>query len=455
MSSRLTAITLTAVYWTASLALGDCVRVLDANADAIDARIRLIDQASKSIDLAYFEVDDSPLSRKIFAHLRQAVRRGVRVRLLVDAYCNELSCRRMAGLIADGLLCREYHGPRWLDPCRTSSRLHDKLLIVDGAVLVVGGRNLAGRYFGLCQIQNFRDRDVMVSGPAACHAAIYFERMWSSDDVKDVPDHSVKAVCLHLLEPPRQGQFNCFWEQVLGCREKCKACFVTGTKSDSSATGFPSEVAVPGRESLSSPFELAEGSVRFLHSNKAAKGCPDITNELLALIASARRRIVIETPYLILTDRMHAALAQAAARGVCVEVTTNSMASTNVPLAQAGYLNQRRKLIECGISLWEYQGADVLHSKSWVVDDAVMIGSYNLDSRSELFDTQTAVLIRDVNIAEALLNVMINERAAYAVPVGANGKPLAGFPEQRRVQHQRTIGTPALKMIARCVWLHL
>ncbi len=379
---------------------------------------------------------------------------GVRVRFLIDACYNELPCRSLCRLMAAGLILREYHPPSWLKPCRSFRRLHDKLLIVDGTVMIVGGRNLAAQYFGLSQSGSFRDRDVLVCGPAAHHAAIYFERTWCSDDVKHIPDHVVKAIGNFLFGPPSLRKFKRFCDRLHACPAKCEAIFPREAVPCSNSKLSPMEVPVPGRELLSNPFDLAEGSVRFLHSDKVVKGCPDITDELIALIASARRRVVIETPYLIPSDRMYCGLRQAAARGVCVQITTNSMATTNKPLAQAGYISQRRKLVASQISLWESQRAEVLHSKTWVVDDTVVIGSYNLDSRSEQLDTQTAVLIRDARVAEALLTVMTNERTANAVPIDANGRPLVRR-RQRQVQPVRAIGTPAMRLISPFIWPQL
>lgn len=58
-----------------------------------------------------------------------------------------------------------------------------------------------------------------------------------------------------------------------------------------------------------------------------------------------------------------------------------------------------------------------------------------------------AVLIQDAKIAEALLFVMTNERAAYSVAVNANGKPLNSVTRQRQVQPTRTLGAPAMRML--------
>lgn len=435
------------LFLCARCAPAETVRVLDRHVDAFQARIALIDGAAEVISVAYYQYEDRPLTRVFFAHLRRAARRGVRVRVLIDACNSVLPGSYMRRLMADGLEFREYHPPRWLQPCRWACRLHDKLLVVDGRAMIVGGRNIGDRYFGLAAEGNFRDRDVLVAGAAAGHAQAYFQRMWCSRHVAPLPGSAAAEVRRRLVEPPRlvdlqrligtvtqwpdavgvgssilqfcggnDGFPPAFWRKAEKLKPRPLAdCGCTGAR--------PPEFAAPGSDRLLRAFVVPPQAVRFVHSDRVVDGCGDITDELLALIDSARWRIVIETPYLMLTDRFRTVLRRAVARGVRVQITTNSLATTNQPLAHAGYLSQRRELLNSGIDLWEYQGRQTLHNKTWIVDETVMIGSYNLDPRCEVFDTQTAVIIHDARFAEAMLTVMAGERYCHAARLGRNGKP--------------------------------
>ena len=53
--------------------------------------------------------------------------------------------------------------------------MHNKLLLVDGRVGIVGGRNQADEYFGLRQQQNFRDMEVLLQGPVINDLASAFD----------------------------------------------------------------------------------------------------------------------------------------------------------------------------------------------------------------------------------------------------------------------------------------
>ena len=86
-------------------------------------------------------------------------------------------------------------------------------------------------------------------------------------------------------------------------------------------------------------------TIRFLHSSRLwTAHNTDISDKLLALIKSARRRIVVETPHLVLIEQFETALSAAVRRGVWVQLLTNSLATTNRPVAHAGYVNQKRKM---------------------------------------------------------------------------------------------------------------
>ncbi|MCA9070919.1 MAG: hypothetical protein KDA84_18445, partial [Planctomycetaceae bacterium] len=141
-------------------------------------------------------------------------------------------------------------------------------------------------------------------------------------------------------------------------------------------------------------------------------------------------------------------------RGVSVQITTNCVENTDCCIAQAAYLTQRRKLVGNKMALWEYQGPNMLHSKSWVVDNIVVIGSYNLDPRAAIFDTQSCVLVYCPELADALVRVMQNERNAFAVPIGRDAIRFTNCLQQG-VRSRRAITTSVLRGVAPLVWFQL
>jgi putative cardiolipin synthase len=84
---------------------------------------------------------------------------------------------------------------------------------------------------------------------------------------------------------------------------------------------------------------------------------------------------------------------------------TNSINSNDELLVQLGYETAKRKLLQLGVDLWEFNGPDTLHAKSAVLDDKIaLIGSFNIDPRSQHLNTETAVAIRDSTTARQLRN---------------------------------------------------
>lgn len=81
-------------------------------------------------------------------------------------------------------------------------------------------------------------------------------------------------------------------------------------------------------------------------------------------------------------------------QNINISMLTNSLGSTpNLP-AYSGYMNHRKNIIDAGINVYEIQSEDSIHAKSFVIDDdLLLIGSFNLDSRSVNLSTESMVVI--------------------------------------------------------------
>jgi putative cardiolipin synthase len=106
-----------------------------------------------------------------------------------------------------------------------------------------------------------------------------------------------------------------------------------------------------------------------------------------------------------------------------VLVLTNSLRSTDGLLPQAAYLKYRRGLLRAGIDLREYKGPDTLHAKSIIVDGRVaMIGSYNIDPRSQYLNTEVMCVAADEEIARELrLSIDAHLENAWTIHRTARG----------------------------------
>lgn len=411
-----------AVWFGLGPAAAETIRFLDDDSQAAAARVAAIDAAQRSIDLAVHQVADDEFALGILQSLRQAAGRGVRVRLVVDALHDKTRPEVRRRLLAGGVAIREYHPFCKTCPFRYDHRLHDKLLIVDGGTLIVGGRNLTAGFFGRSCERNYHDRDLVLEGPAVDHAAAYFQALWDSGEV--FPD-----------DP--------------GCRGDDAAA-----ERSLAAGAAWLRRSVPA-ETLPSPVFAVACPVEFVHTHEAVAGPePDIADVLRGLVDAARCDVLVESPYLVLNDAWERSIVAARRRGVRVTFVTNSLVSTDEPCAYAGYANQKRRLLALGVRLEEYRGGGTLHAKALVADDAAFVGSYNLNPRSESADSESGVVVRDPAFAAALRASIARNQRAFSSCVTRPDRPIDLFGRDRS-QPCRSALLPLYRLAAPCVFREL
>jgi putative cardiolipin synthase len=195
---------------------------------------------------------------------------------------------------------------------------------------------------------------------------------------------------------------------------------------------------------------------RFLFDPAGVKQQPDpITAELVREIDRAQRSIVLESPYFVPPADMEAALARARTRGVAVTLLTNSLVSTNVMFAHAGYTNDRPRLLAQGIQIYEYAGPEHFHNKSAVFDErVVMITSHNFDSRSEKLNTEVAVVTVDPRLAADLLT-SFGRLIQEADHIQADGMPRGATDPYPTATPSRVRDLDQLRLPARLLRRHL
>ena len=379
-------------------AAADEVRLLPTPQEAAEERVRLVLEARSEINAEYFIVGRDPFSLTALSLLRQAARRGLTVRLLVDAQWNKMPRGVEAHLLEEGIEIRRYHPFRLWKPWWITRRLHDKLLVVDGESMVAGGRNIESPYFDLGRQlgrRNYIDLDILVRGESAAHARAYFMTLWDSDQVRRSKAH-VPPDRLRRASELLDGYQQWLEERIQSVRERA---------------------AAPRRRT-------DVGAVDFLHDPVGHKGRGrGVGHALLGLMDAAESSILIESPYLVPSRALRKGLARAHSRGVRVRILTNSLQSTDNLFPQAGYDGKKKKLVRNGVELWEYAGPECLHSKAAVIDDRVVIvGSFNLDPRSEHLNTELAIVVQNTELATAMLGEM-NRHLEQAVRIDRDGRP--------------------------------
>src|SRR5262245_11128673 len=159
---------------------------------AFMARLAMADLAEKTLDAQYYIWDGDITGQILADRLLRAADRGVRVRILIDDhYQTEARDFQLAALDAHPNIEVRFFNPvtnrvrRTMgflrEFSRVNHRMHNKLIAVDNAVGIVGGRNVGDIYFGVKADHNYRDLDVLTAGPIVSDLSAAFDLFWNSE----------------------------------------------------------------------------------------------------------------------------------------------------------------------------------------------------------------------------------------------------------------------------------
>jgi cardiolipin synthase C len=419
--------------------------LLDSADAAFSGRLALIDAAQRSLDLQYYSIHADATTEILLTRLRDAARRGVRVRILLDdfntvgkdaqvlrlAFEPNVQIRLFNPLPGSraSLLGRVITSIK--DADRLQKRMHNKLFIADNAMGITGGRNLGDAYFGQDGKSNFVDLEVLAAGRIVRDMSASFDRFWNNELAYPMQS-LVSAKDLEDLRKPQS--------EPDPARQQASAASTPSPVSSGAVLPTATPTAVVSAERP--PLDLRQ--LRFvwapavLMADQPGKIGPDddeadaretVVDGLLGLMLQARQDILIVSPYFVPGKMMMGEFAQLRAKGIRIRVLTNSLASTDAPAAHAGYLRYRKQLLAMGVELYEMraeqEGGEAgigstrgfgsggtgggskggsarasLHSKAVIIDGRLaVIGSMNLDLRSQRKNSEVALLVRSARLA--------------------------------------------------------
>ncbi|MCJ8189975.1 phospholipase D-like domain-containing protein [Sphingomicrobium aestuariivivum] len=397
---------------------GNFVRLLDDGRDAFAVRIMSVDKAAQSIDAQYYIWHADTTGWMMLDRLLEAARRGVRVRLLVDDNGIAGMDEALATLDAMPNAQVRLYNPfvlRWMKPLgylfdgdRLNHRMHNKQLIVDGSLAILGGRNIGDDYFYYGEGTHFFDMDALVAGPVVDEASAIFEQFWGS-----------------ALSYPI-GQFVESGNPALidGAAEAAQLTMIGSAYVD--ATGSASE----WRRRLVEGGEVTRVELRSdspAPSIDRPRPGTEMVDWLEEKVGVAEETVDIVSAYFIPGRRGMEAIGAAAGRGVDFRIVTNSLGATDVPPVFGAYAKYREELLDDGVELYEFRAAPgdkaqinwrhsfrstaSLHGKSLIVDGRdVFVGSFNLDPRSAQLNSEMGLFFEDPDTA-ARLAAMIDRNA--------------------------------------------
>jgi putative cardiolipin synthase len=394
-------------------------RVLETGTESLALRLAMVRSAEKTIDLQYYGISDDVTSNLLLDAILHAAARGVRVRFLLD----DISLRRVSQSLAvlddnknieirvfNPLSTRHESIPSSLAGLITDSghamrRMHNKAMIADNQIAIMGGRNLGDEYFDSDPEVDFKDLDILTAGPITAKISASFDQYWN-----DKNSFPLAALQNPVKDPDRIQQIK------HNMRDKWDQALETATGKQQLNAQLTDRLRQSSFKLIWARAELAADAPFKIDQNKQ-----NATSEPLLsmgeLLDKADHEFLLTSPYFVPQDDGVAYLSALVKRGIHVRVLTNSLASTDVVLAHTGYQPYRETLVKNGIDLYELKPANgqrpkqrllamsepahaALHTKVYVVDGRdVMIGSFNFDPRSIDLNTEIALVIHSPEIA--------------------------------------------------------
>ena len=393
--------------------------------EALVARAALADTSDRTIDAEYYIYDHDEAGNFLTSRLLSAADRGVRVRLLLDDF-NFGSERELMALCAHPLIQVRVFNPvayrlRWarlleyaIDFRRADRRMHDKLLIVDNEVAILGGRNIGDAYFNLHTKRAFRDFDVLAAGPVTAEASASFDRFWNSG-------YSVPAPALVGRNPSA--------DDLAWLRRRVQA---SGRRAAEFETNYAATRAgyLRSLEHEGGALVWAAGEIVSDPPEKVEGATPQtnpVAGRLAEEWARATKEILVEQSYFVPGPPGAPGFRDLPRTAAAVRILTSGADTTDVPIVYGAYRRSRQGLLASGIELYEYRQQPArrqpgqqwdqvqppfaaLHSKVLVFDRRIAwIGSYNLDPRSARLNTEIALVVPSERLAGELAAAIIDD----------------------------------------------
>lgn len=385
-------------------------------------RIALVRMARHSIELQTYIYENDITSRILMHEMKLAADRGVKVRILVDDN----------GLSSDtsDIMLLNYHPniqvkvfnpyeyrskilkyPQFIfNISRLNYRMHNKLFIVDSSAVIIGGRNIASNYFDDSSRLNFSDTDVLFIGKLAQDALGSFDEYWNYH--KSIP----VDVFPNLNNPEEL--------EILDREITAKSAYYQQEKEM-----FDAAIKFFLESFNEKKFPVYWGNSKLIaDSPEKAEGgnfVSPIIGALDGLWLEAKKSVYISAAYFVPGKNGTQNLINSAKNGININILTNSLASTDAKVVYSGWDRYRDDLVLSGINVYEFRnegykvynrhnsGAS-LHSKTIVVDDKISwIGSFNLDGRSAIYNTEVIAAFFNEDFAKLLRESMEKDMSEY------------------------------------------
>lgn len=398
------------------------MQIINSGIGALYARLDMIRRATSTLDLEYFIFNPDSTGRIVIKELIKASQRGVKVRILVD---KSVAVFRLdeyyAKVLKDHNIELRYYNPA--STFRISSvqfRNHRKLILRDGVEAITGGRNIADEYFDLSKTFNFLDRDIWVEGELTRAMKDTFELYWKSDIVETpkAPEVPVKRKSIN----PEDDEFN----DYLYRRDLDAHLKKTRDAEEFIAENYEDDIKLEfalnyGKKTLASTNKYVcpeasfatdkEGAsfVQRLKSKDYNQNYRLLRKEIAEWMEKVEDEIILDSPYFLNDKNSHKIIKDLLSNNKKITILTNSLASTDAVYVSTVFNDTVKRYTPLSsFNAYVYKGtfsneSDLIsedvknaewgtHSKTILYsDDSFMVGTFNIDNRSNFYNTEMAV----------------------------------------------------------------
>ena len=337
-----------------SFSHNNSVTLLKSGQEKFDDMFQALRQAKSSIHLEYFNFRNDSIASLLFDILAMKAQQGVEVRALFDSFGNAsnnqpLKKRHIASLRKRGIEIHEFAPMRfpWIN--YALSRDHRKIVVIDGCIAYTGGMNVADYYIkGTPQVGSWHDMHCRIEGEEVNTLQDIFLHIWNKTTKQNI--HGAK--------------------------------YFRGGKDTSQYLGLAADTCDDARQKM-------VGII-----NREPRRTSSIIRTFFnTAINNAKDSIKLINPYFTLNRKIKKSLANAARRGVKVEIMLSTR--SDIPLTpDCGFYNAH-KLMKKGCTVWLYTPG-FHHTKIIMVDGSLStVGSANLNARSLSWDYEENVVIVD------------------------------------------------------------
>ena len=355
------------------------VRFYAEAVDGFETQLQEMAQATSFIFMEYHAIEEAESFRRLKEVLADRAAHGVEVRVLYDdigsvGFIDPGFIKRMEAV---GVQCRVFNPVKPVLNLFMNNRDHRKITVIDGRVGFTGGYNLADEYFNITHPYGYwKDTGIRLEGGAVRSLTVQFLEMWNvmketdTDFLRYLPETEVPSGVRGYVQPYADSPLD---DEPVG------------------------------------------------------------ENVYLNLIKTAKRRLWVATPYLIISDEMTRELCLAAQRGVDVRVITPGIPDKKLiyRITRSYYAG----LVRRGVRVFEYTPG-FLHEKQMLADeDSAVVGTINLDFRSLYHHFENGVLMHG---CDCLRDIAEDFEQTMSV--------------SREVTEQYATGRSAVLRISQCIW---